>query len=91
MFHQILECLRIHSCLGLIGAVGVSAHMRCNVRYLHPVDIIVPAYHMIEAMLPMHGHKRHAILIIEEESAITIDNLLLSRWFSVFNDYPEHI
>ena len=91
MSHQVLERLRIHACLGLIGAIGVPAHMRRDVGHLHPVDIIVPAYHMIESMLPVHGHKRHAILIIEEESAITIDELFLSRWFPVLNDCAEHV
>ena len=52
----------------------MSAHMRSDIRHLHPVDIIVPAYHMIESVLPMHRYKWHIVFIIEQESAIAINS-----------------
>ena len=65
MSHEVLQRLWIHSRFRHIGAIGMSAHMRRNVRHLHPVDIIVSANHMIESMLPVHCNKWHIILIVK--------------------------
>lgn len=59
-----------------IRAIGVSAYMRRNVWHLHPVNVIVSADHMIESMLPMHRNKWHSIIIVKQESAISIYGLL---------------
>ena len=65
--------------------------MRSDVRHLHPVDIIVPADHVIESVLPMHCHQRHIIFIVEQESTIAINNLLNLGWYSVLNDCLKHL
>ena len=59
--HQVLQCLRIHPSLGPIAAVGMAADVRRNVGHLHPVNLIVAPYHVVEAVLPVHGHQRQAI------------------------------
>ena len=52
--HEVLQRLWIHSRFCHIRAIGVSAYMRRNVWHLHPVDVIVSADHMVEAVLPVH-------------------------------------
>ena len=82
--HQILQCFWIHSGFCHIWAIGVSAYMRCNVWHLHPVNVIVSADHMIKAVLPVHCHKWYSIIIVKQESAISIYGLLhfLSHFLS---------
>ena len=65
--------------------------MRCNVWHLHPVNIIVSADHMIKAVLPVHCHKWHSIIIVKQESAISIYGLLHFRCISVLNNYLKHL
>ena len=43
-----------------IGAVSVSAYMRCDVWHLNSVNIIISTDHMIESVLPVHCHKWHS-------------------------------
>ena len=38
--------------------VGVPTNVRCGVWHLHPVNIVVSLYHMVETMLPLHRHQR---------------------------------
>ena len=57
-----------------------------DILHLHPVDIIVSADHMIESVLPMHCHKWHSIIIIKQESAISIYVFLHFRCISVLDD-----
>ena len=64
----------------------MSAYMRRDIWHLHPVDVIVSADHMIETMLPVHCHKWHSIIIVKQESAISIYELLLFQCISVLND-----
>lgn len=64
----------------------MSAYMWSDVRHLHPVDIIVPTYHVIESVLPVHCHQRHIIFIVEKESTISINHLLDFGWYSILND-----
>ena len=85
MPHEVLQCLGIHSRFRHITAIGVSAYMRCNVWHLHPVDVIVSAYHMIESVLPVHCHKWHSIIIVKQESAISIYGFLHFRCVSILN------
>ena len=59
--------------------------MRCNIWHLYSVNVIVSADHMIETMLPVHCHKWHSIIIVKQESAISIYgfpplSLLPTRW-----------
>ena len=65
MPHEVLQRLWIHSRFCHIRAIGVSANMRRNVWYLHPVDVIVSANHMIESVLPVHCYKWHSIIIVK--------------------------
>ena len=72
--HQILQRLRIHSCSGHIGTVGMPAHMRRNPRHLHRMCTIILPYHMIKILLPMPRHFRHSILIQEQKSNFVINH-----------------
>lgn len=65
--------------------------MRSDVWHLHSVNIVVPANHTIEPMLPMHCHKWISRIIIEKESGVTINHLFQLRWFSVLNNSLEHL
>lgn len=60
-----------------------------DVQHLHPVDIVVPLDHMVEAVFPMHSHFRIAILIHEKESGIAFHHPLVLRFFPVLDDRPE--
>ena len=91
MPHEVLQCLWIHSRFCHIRTIRMSAYMRCNVWHLHPVDIIVSADHMIETMLPVHCHKWHSIIIVKQESAISIYGLLHFRCISVLDDCLKHL
>ena len=91
MPHKILQRLWIHACLRLIATVGMSAHMRHDIWQLHPVDVIVSADHMIESMLSMHRNKWHSIIIVKQESAISIYGLLHFWCISVLNDYDRNL
>ena len=91
MTHDILQCLWIHSGFRHIGTEGVSAYMRRNVWHLHPVNVIVSADHIIESMLPMHRNKWHSIIIVKQESAISIYGLLHFWCISVLNDYDRNL
>ena len=90
MSHKILQRLWIHACLRLIATVGMSAHMRRDVRHLDSVNVVVPIYHIVESMLPMHCYQRFSFLIVKEESGVTIDDFLNCRCFSIFNDGLKH-
>lgn len=91
MPHGVLQCIRVHSRFRHIGAIGVSAYMRSDVWHLYPVDIIIPAYHVIESMLPMHCHQKHIIFIVEKESSIAINHLFDLGRYSVLNDCLKHL
>ena len=55
-----------------------------DIWHLHPVDIIVSTDQMVESVLPVHCHKWHSIIIVKQESAISIYGLLhfLSHFLS---------
>lgn len=69
----------------------MSAYMRCDIWQLHPVDVIVSADHMIEAVLPMHCNKWHSIIIVKQESAISVYGFLHFRCISVLDDCLKHL
>ena len=63
--HKILERFRVHSRSRHVAAVGVAANVRSYVRDLQLVDLVVPLYHVIESVFPVHCHKRIAVLVGE--------------------------
>ena len=89
MSHQVLERLGIHARLRHVAAVGMAADVGRDVRHLHPVDIVVPLDHVVEAVFPMHGHFRVSVLVREKESCIPFYHPLVLRFFPVLNDRPE--
>lgn len=91
MPHEILQRLRIHSRFFHIRTIDMSAYMRRDIWQLHTVDIIVPSNHMIETMLPVHCHKWHSIIIVKQESTISIYGFLHFRCSSVLNDCLKHL
>lgn len=66
----------------------MSANMRSDAWHLHSVNIIVPADHVVESVLPVHCHQRIAIIIAEKDliyPSITISSLGLCG----FDDAPH--
>ena len=62
-----------------------------DIRHLHSVNVIVSTDHMIESVLPVHCHKWHSIIIVKQESAISIYGLLHFRCISVLNNCLKHL
>ena len=91
MPHKVLQCLGIHSRFCHIAAIGVSAHMRRDIRHLHPIDIIVSADHVVESVLPVHCYKWHSIIIIKQESTVAINGFFHFRSISVLDDCLKHL
>lgn len=65
--------------------------MRRDIWQLHPVDVIVSADHMIETMLPVHCHKWHSIIIVKQESAISVYRFLHFWCIFVLDDCLKHL
>ena len=59
--HQVLKSLRVHPGSSLVAAVGMAAHVRSDVRHLHPVDLVAAVDHMVEPVLPVHRSHRHSL------------------------------
>ena len=91
MPHEVLQRLWIHSRFCHIRAIRVSAYMRRDIWHLHPVDVIVPANHMIKSVLPMHRNKWHSIIIVKQESTISIYGFLHFRCISILDDCLKHL
>ena len=65
--------------------------MRRDIWHLHPVDVIVSADHMIKTVLPMHCNKWHSIIIVKQESTISIYGFLHFRCISILDDCLKHL
>ena len=89
MPHEVLERLRVHARLGLIAAVGMAADVRRDVGHPHPVNVVVAVHHVVEAVLPVHGHQRQAILVQKQETAVPVDHALITRRRPVLDDGAE--
>ncbi len=89
MPHQVLERLGVHSRFCHVAAVGMAADVGRDVRHLHPVDIVVPLDHVVEAVFPMHGYQWVAVLIREKEPAVPVDHLFKPRRLPVLNNPAE--
>ena len=87
--HQVLQRLRIHPGLGLIAAVGMAADVRGDVRHLDPVDIVVALDHMVEPVLPVHGHFWQAVLVQKQKTAAPVDHALDPGGRPVLDDGAE--
>lgn len=74
MAHQVLQGLGIHTEPCHVAAVGVAANVRRDIRYLNPIDIVVALHHVVETVLPVHGHKWHSCFIYEKEAAVSVDH-----------------
>ena len=70
-----------------VAAVGMSADVGRDVRHLHPVDIVVPLDHGVEAVFPMHRYQRVAVLIHKKETAVPVDHLF-NLWRLPILDNP---
>ena len=87
--HQVLQRLRVHACFCLIAAVSVATNVRGDVRHLDPVDIIVALDHMVEPVLPVHGHFRQAVLVQKQKTAAPVDHALDPGGRPVLDDGAE--
>ena len=74
--HQVLKRFRIHASFSLIAAVGMAADVRGDVGHLDPVDVVVAFDHVVEPMLPVHGHFRQAVLVQKQKTAAPVDHAL---------------
>ena len=84
--HEILQRLGIHACPRHVGAVGVAADMRRDRRQLLAVDFIVSLPRVLEPMLPMHRHLRHALLVIKQEPRAAADDWFYRRCLPVLQN-----
>ena len=72
MAHQVLQGLGIHTRPCHVAAVGMAANVRRDIRYLNPIDIIVALHHVVETVLPVHGHQGHTSFVYEKKSAVSV-------------------
>lgn len=63
MPHQILECFEIHAGLRHVATIDMAADEGSDIRHLHPIDVIVPLDHVVNAVFPMHGHQQKSLFI----------------------------
>ena len=87
--HQVLECLWVHPGFGLIAAVGMAADVRGDIGHLDPIDIVVAFDHMVEPVLPVHGHFRQAVLVQKQKTAAPVDHALDPGGRPVLDDGAE--
>lgn len=59
-----------------IGAVGVTAHMRRDLRKFHAIDAIILLHRLLEVLLPVHRHHQLSILIEPKESGVPVNHRL---------------
>lgn len=71
----------------------MPAHVRSDVRHLDPVDLVVAVHRMVETVLPVHRHLRHAVPVDKQEPRLAADHRLNGRLLPVLEDpeeTPEH-
>ncbi len=76
--HEVLERLGVHARPRHVAAVGVTADVGRDVWQLDTENFIVAGYHVVEPMLPVHGHQGKSLLVQEQEPAVLIPFLLCS-------------
>ena len=64
----------------------MPADVRSDVRQLLPVDLVVAAHCMVEPVLPVHGHFRHAVLVQIQKPCVAANHLLYLRSFPILQD-----
>ena len=64
----------------------MPAHVRSDVRQLFPIDLVVAIHRMVESVLSVHRHFRHAILVQIQKPCVTANHLLYPRCFPVLQD-----
>ena len=68
----------------------MAAYVRCDLRHLYTVDLVVSVDHMSEAVLPMKGYFRKVIFIKIQEAAVAANHLLDFRLWPILDDCAEH-
>ena len=63
--------------------------MRCDLRHLHTVDLVVSVDHMSEAVLPVKGYFRKVIFIKIQEAAVAANHLLGFRLWPILDDRAD--
>ena len=84
--HQILQRFRVHACFRLIAALGVAADVRCDIRKLYSVNLVILLYHSLKPMFPVQSHQRHTVLIEVQKAAVSVHELLLLWLTSVLDN-----
>lgn len=69
----------------------VSAYIRCEVRHLCPINIIISADHIMKPASLTHHTKQHSIIIVKYKSTIPVYGFLHFRFISVLNDRLKHL
>jgi hypothetical protein len=72
--HQVLQGLGAHPGQGHVGAVGVTAHVRGDMRQLVLVGAVVFLQDMLKILLPVLGYHGKAPVIIEKKLPHPVDN-----------------
>ena len=86
MPHKVLQRLRIHSRFCHITAIRMPANMRRDIRDLHLINIVVPFYHMIKPMFPVHCHQWQAFFIHKQKTGISVHHLFYLGLLPILND-----
>ena len=55
-------------------------------RHLHSEDVVIPANHTVESVLPMHRDQRQALVIQVEETDMSVNHRLNSRRLAILED-----
>jgi hypothetical protein len=67
----------------------MSANVRCDVWHLYFVNLIIAFDRMIEPMLPVHCHFRHALRIKKQKPGVATHHLFEHWSLSVLYDRLE--
>ena len=87
--HQILQSFGIHTAFGHVGTKRMSANMRCDVRQLFPIELVVARTDVIEVVFPVHCNGWVSVLVKKEKTAFTVNHRLVLGTRPIFNNAPE--
>ena len=66
-----------------------SANMRCDVRQLFPIELVVARTDVIEVVFPVHCNGWVSVLVKKEKTAFTVNHRLVLGTRPIFNNAPE--
>ena len=63
--------------------------MRCDVRQLFPIELVVARTDVIEVVFPVHCNGWVSVLVKKEKTAFTVNHRLILGTRPIFNNAPE--